>query len=351
MKTSEKKYAVGTDVGGQSTVIGIVNTKTGKVIVSNSKSPIKTDDERYSDVNIFVDELCDVILSLIEKIDGGIDTIAGIGIGAPNANFNTESIENAPNLHKQWKIFPIVSKIKERISLPVFLDNDANLAALGEFLFGGAKGMKNVVMATLGTGLGGGIILDGKIMRGQGVLGEIGHMIVCRDKGRKCGCGRSGCLEAYCSAKGMARTAIEFLEVFKKDDDSILKHLYEQRKEKGLAKLKKEGYKKELLITSEDVYNAAMKGDKIALEIFNYTGKILGEGLTDIVAAFNPEIVILFGGLAKSGDLLLEPTKKSMEANLLNILKEKVDIKISKLNDNSNAAILGAAALAVEMLK
>ena len=296
-----RDYAIGVDIGGGSATIGVID-KIGKIVVTNKDNPIMTC--KYNNVNDYIDALCNTIKELIEQV-GGFSKIEGIGIGAPAASHHSGTIEKNPNLPWSDQKIEIVRMVEEKTNLPTYLDNDANVAALGEWKYGKGKGLDNFIMLTLGTGLGSGIIAEGKLIRGQhGLAGELGHVIVRRNEGRRCGCGRYGCAETYASAKGVARTAIEFLEVAKKDGSSSLKKIYENRKNKGLNSLYKEGYKEDLLICSKDVAEEAGKGDAIALEVFEYTGKILGEAFADFVAFSDPEKVILFGGLIKSGDLL-----------------------------------------------
>ena len=218
--------------------------------------------------------------------------------------------------------------LSDRFGIPVSLTNDANAAAIGEMTYGAARGLKDFIMITLGTGVGSGIVINGQLVYGHdGFAGELGHVIIRRTNGRLCGCGRTGCLEAYTSATGVARTAREFLEIRK--DDSLLRQIPIQD------------------ITSKDVYDAAVKGDKLASEIFDYTGTILGEAFADFVAFSSPKAIILFGGLAKSGDLIMKPICESMERNMLAIYKGKVKVMLSELKE-SDAAVLGASALGWE---
>ena len=308
-------------MGGTNTVFGIVDTR-GTVI---SKSAVKT--STHSDVNLYIDDIY-VELNKLIKAAGGIDKIKGIGVGAPNGNYYTGNIEFAPNL--PWKgVIPFATMMADKFGIPTALTNDANAAAVGEMTYGAARGMKNFIMITLGTGVGSGIVIDGKVVYGHdGFAGELGHVIVMRNNGRTCGCGRTGCLEAYASATGVARSAREILESHKKS--SILRNIPIED------------------ITSKDVFDAAMEGDEIAIEIFNFTGKILGEAFADFVTFSAPEAIVLFGGLAKAGDLIMRPIKENMEKNLLNIWKGKVKVLFSELKE-SDAAVLGASALAWEI--
>ena len=317
----EKPYVIGIDMGGTNTVFGIVDTR-GNVI---SKSAVKT--ATHMDVNLYIDDIYVELIKLINAV-GGIDKIKGIGVGAPNGNYYTGNIEFAPNLN--WKgVIPFATLMADKFGIPTALTNDANAAAVGEMIYGAARGMKNFIMITLGTGVGSGIVIDGKIVYGHdGFAGELGHVIVVRNNGRLCGCGRTGCLEAYASATGVARSAREILETSKKA--SILRNIPIES------------------ITSKDVFDAAMEGDEVAQEIFIFTGKILGEAFADFVAFSAPEAIILFGGLSKAGDLILDPIIENMEKNLLNIWKGKVKILFSELKE-ADAAILGASALAWEL--
>ena len=316
----EKPYVVGIDIGGTNTVFGIVDAR-GTIIASSS---IKT--SGYPTVEEYADEVCKSLLPLIIA-NGGVDKIRGIGIGAPNGNYYTGTIEFAPNL--PWKgILPLAAMFEERLGIPTALTNDANAAAIGEMTYGAARGMKDFIMITLGTGVGSGIVINGQMVYGHdGFAGELGHVIARRD-GRLCGCGRKGCLETYCSATGVARTAREFLAA--RTDASLLRNIPAEN------------------ITSKDVYDAAVQGDKLAQEIFNFTGNILGEALADAIAFSSPEAIVLFGGLAKSGDYIMKPIQKSIDDNILNIYKGKTKLLVSELKD-SDAAVLGASALAYSL--
>ena len=317
----EKPYVIGMDMGGTNTVFGIVDTR-GNVI---SKGAVKT--STHQDVNLYIDDIYVQLSKLIEAV-GGIDLIKGIGVGAPNGNYYTGNIEFAPNL--PWKgVIPFASLMADKFGVPTALTNDANAAAVGEMTYGAARGMKNFIMITLGTGVGSGIVIDGKVVYGHdGFAGELGHVIVMRNNGRLCGCGRTGCLEAYASATGVARSAREILESSKKS--SLLRNIPIED------------------ITSKDVFDAAEQGDEIAIEIFNFTGKILGEAFADFVTFSAPEAIILFGGLSKAGDLIMHPIVENMEKNLLNIWKGKVKVLFSELKE-ADAAVLGASALAWEL--
>lgn len=310
---------MGVDIGGTNTVFGIVDAR-GNVIASNS---IKT--KKHADFNDYLDELYTEATRLIEANDA-VDKIQGIGIGAPNANYYTGHIDNAVNL--PWPNLPLADLVSAKFGIPVAITNDANAAALGEMTYGAARGMKDFIMITLGTGVGSGIVINGQVVYGHdGLAGELGHVIVKRNNGRLCGCGRTGCLETYCSATGVARTAREFLEA--RDQPSLLRNLDIDS------------------ITSKDVYDAAIKGDELAKDIFEYTGNILGAAMADMMAFSSPEAFILFGGLAKSGDYLMKPLQESMDRNMLSIFKGKPKVILSELKE-ADAAVLGASALGWE---
>lgn len=312
---------MGVDIGGTNTVFGIVDAR-GHVVASDS---IKT--RKHANFDDYLAELHAGMERLIKANDAE-GKIQGIGIGAPNGNYYTGEVQDAPNL--PWKgTIPLAESVSKAFDgLPVAVTNDANAAALGEMTYGAARGMKDFIMITLGTGVGSGIVINGQLVYGHtGFAGELGHVIVKRNNGRMCGCGRSGCLETYCSASGVARTAREYLET--RTDPSLLRDLQIDE------------------ITSKDVYDAAVAGDKLAKEIFEYTGKILGEALANFVAFSSPQAIILFGGLAKSGDVLMTPLKEAYDASILNIFKGTSKILLSELKE-SDAAVLGASALGWE---
>lgn len=316
-----KPYVIGIDMGGTNTVFGIVDAR-GTVIASSS---IKT--AKHSDVNDYVDELYAEITKLMEDNDA-VDKINGIGVGAPNGNYYTGLIENAPNLPWPSPI-PFADMMSKKFGIPCIITNDANAAAIGEMTYGAARGMKDFIMITLGTGVGSGIVVNGQMVYGHdGFAGELGHVIMKRKNGRMCGCGRTGCLEAYCSANGVARTAREFLEI--RSDESKLRELPIDD------------------ITSKDVYDCAVAGDKLAKEIFEYTGTILGEALADFTAFSSPEAFVIFGGLSKSGDLLMKPVKEAFDKNILPIYRGKIKILLSEMKE-ADAAVLGASALGWEI--
>ncbi|MCI8998460.1 MAG: ROK family protein [Muribaculaceae bacterium] len=315
-----KPYVVGIDIGGTNTVFGLVDAR-GTVLASSSIKTLK-----HSDVNAYIDELYDEVTRLLVANDA-VDKVHGIGIGAPNANYYTGMIEKLVNI--PWPTpLPLAQMVSEKFGIPVAITNDANAAAIGEMTYGAARGLKDFIMITLGTGVGSGIVINGQLVYGHdGFAGELGHVIMKRNNGRLCGCGRTGCLEAYCSASGVARTAREFLEI--RTEPSLLRNVPIEA------------------ITSKDVYDAAINGDKLANEIFEYTGNILGEAFADFTVFSSPEAIILFGGLAKSGDLLMRPLRESMEKHMMPMFKGKVRVLLSELKE-ADAAVLGASALGWE---
>ena len=316
-----KPFVVGIDIGGTNTVFGIVDAR-GTVIATGS---IKT--RKHSNINDYIEELHGELSKLIVASDAE-DKIAGIGIGAPNANYFTGEIADGVNLPWPTPI-PLADLVSSKFGIPVAITNDANAAAIGEMTYGVARGMKDFIMITLGTGVGSGIVVNGQMVYGHdGFAGELGHVIMKRNNGRMCGCGRTGCLETYASATGVARTAREFLES-RAGEPSILRALDIDS------------------ITSKDVYDAAIAGDKMAKDIFEFTGNILGEALADFISFSSPEAIVLFGGLAKSGDLLMKPLKESMEKNTMPVFKGKVKLLLSELKE-SDAAVRGASALGWE---
>ncbi len=309
------KVTIGVDIGGTNTVYGFVD-KNGKIIHSSS-IPTYSD----KDANQLFERLFNDISSTFKKFENEYKLV-GIGIGAPNANYYKGTVEMPPNLN--WGMVNVLELIKRYSPLPSAITNDANAAAIGEMIFGAAKGMKNFIEITLGTGLGSGIVVNGDLVYGDdGFAGEIGHTIVFQD-GRECGCGRKGCLETYASATGIRRTVFELMGST---------NIQSKLREKCFDEL-----------TSKDIADAANAGDKLALAAFDYTAKILGLKLADSVAYLSPEAIILFGGLALAGNLIIEPTKKYMEENLLNIFKNKVKVLSSAL-PGADAAVLGSSAL------
>ena len=326
------KLSFGIDIGGTNTAIGVVNQE-GKILIEDSlPTPPKklnpnaeqqVSDELLSD---FISEISRIIKSLSAKINLDHE-IVGIGIGAPNANYNEGTIEYAPNLPFIGKVsfcemlsekFPDIPKIH--------ITNDANAAALGEKIYGGARDMDNFAMFTLGTGVGSGLFYNGNVVYGiDGFAGECGHNTIIAD-GRLCGCGGRGHLEAYCSAPGMKRTAFELLLRENAEDSLLTAYSYKE-------------------MTSKHIYEAAVQGDKIALEVFEMTGKYFGMALATTVHHFSPEAIFLFGGLVAAGDLIVKPIKESLEHNLLTIFRKRdIPVLISEL-DLGHAAILGASAL------
>ncbi len=311
--------AIGIDIGGTNTKFGIVD-RNGHIL---EQDRMLTNDA--DDVEDFIDELHEKLQPMMAK-QGEISRFAGMGIGAPNGNYYTGNIEYPANL--KWRgIIPFARLTSEKFGLPVKLTNDANAAAMGEMMYGCAKGMKHFITITLGTGVGSGIVIDGKIVLGHdGFAGELGHTII-RPGGRlHPGTGLRGSLESYASATGVRETALELLSQNPREE-SLLRY-----------------YSINDLITSQTVYECAIKGDRIANEIFELTGQILGEALANFVMFSSPEAIVLFGGLTKAGDLIMNPTRKAMEANLLQIFKNKVKLMFSNLKE-ADAAILGASAL------
>ena len=318
----DEQYVLGIDIGGTNSVFGVVDAR-GSILYSGA---IKTG--QYAKIDDYVAELCKGVKIIID-LAGGIELFRGVGVGAPNGNYFSGCIEFAPNLPWEGKI-PLAQLISDQLDgLPVSLTNDANAAAIGEMTYGLARGMKDFIVITLGTGVGSGIVVNGTLVYGHdGFAGELGHVIVRRGEGaRPCGCGRNGCLEAYTSATGVARTAREILE--KRTDASLLRAMPAAD------------------ITSKDVFDAAIKGDKIALEIFEFTGEMLGEAFADFVAFSSPEAIILFGGLTKAGDLIMDPIQRSMDKNMLKVFEGKTKVLFSQLKE-SDAAVLGASALGWE---
>lgn len=318
-----KPYVIGLDLGGTNSVFGIVDSR-GDI---KATTAIKT--QGYVTAEAYVDASVEALQIIIDQV-GGIDKIKAMGIGAPNANYYTGNIEYAPNLAWGKGVVPLAKMFSEKLGIPVAMTNDANAAAIGEMTYGVARGMKDFIVITLGTGVGSGIVTNGQLVYGHdGYAGELGHVRVVKGpEGRPCGCGRTGCLEAYCSATGVARTAREILE--KTDEPSLLRDMKPED------------------ITSLDVSIAAGKGDKIANEIFEFTGKMLGEACTDFAAFSSPEAFIFFGGLVKAGDLIMNPIKKAYDDNVLKIFKGKAKFLVSGL-DGASAAVLGASAIGWEI--
>ena len=326
MNTNEmmKPYVIGLDLGGTNSVFGIVDSR-GEI---KATTAIKT--QGYDKVEDYVDAAVEALKVIIDQV-GGLGTIKAMGIGAPNGNFYTGTIEFAPNL--SWGrtgIVPLADMFSKRLeNTPVGLTNDANAAAIGEMTYGVARGMKNFIVLTLGTGVGSGIVVNGQMVYGSdGFAGELGHMIVRPHEGRMCGCGRKGCLEAYCSATGVARSAREFLK--ESDEPSLLRDINADD------------------ITALDVSIAAGKGDALANRVYDFTGKLLGEACANFMTFSSPEAFIFFGGLTKAGDLLMKPLVESYNETVLPIYKNKAKFLISGL-EGSSAAVLGASAVGWEL--
>jgi glucokinase len=319
----KRNVAIGIDIGGTNTVFGFLD-KDGNCLVKNSIST-----QTHKDVKDFLKDLYVAIEETKTTLGEDVE-IKGIGIGAPNGNYYSGTIEFAPNL--RWEgVIPIVELFKSYYEdIPIVLTNDANAAAVGEMIYGGAKGMKDFLVITLGTGLGSGLVVNGSIVYGvDGFAGEIGHAIV-EKGGRDCGCGRKGCLETYVSATGIKRTAFDLL--CNRIDKSELRNVSFND------------------LTAKMIAEAAQRGDKLALEAFEITGKYLGEALADTIAYLSPEAIFLFGGLANAGDLIMNPTEKYLKENVLKVFKS-TKLLMSSLEDN-NAAIVGSSALVwLELIK
>lgn len=318
----KQEYAVGIDIGGTNTVFGIVDHR-GDTLYRGAISSRK-----HKKIEDYIEELYHALQPAIEQV-GGIDNIKGIGIGAPNGNYYSGTIEYAPNLI--WKgIIPLADMVTKRFGVPAALTNDANAAAVGEMMYGAAKGMKDFIMITLGTGVGSGIVANGHLIYGHdGFAGELGHITIIPNGRLHPGTGMQGSLESYASATGVANTAREFLEQ-RPDKDSLLRN-----------------YPKDE-IDSRIVYDCAVQGDPIAKEVYEFTGMVLGLALANFVMFSSPEAIILFGGMTKAGDMILKPTKEHMEKNLLPIFQNKVKLIFSELKE-ADAAILGASALVWEL--
>ena len=314
-----KPYVIGLDLGGTNSVFGIVDSR-GDI---KATTAVKT--QAYEKVEDYVKACVEAVHVIIDQT-GGLENIKAMGIGAPNGNFYTGSIEFAPNL--SWGhdgIVPLADMFSKALGVPVALTNDANAAAIGEMTYGVARGMKNFIMITLGTGVGSGIVINGQIVYGSdGVAGELGHVIMVRENGRSCGCGRNGCLEAYCSATGVARTAREFLK--ESAEPSLLRDMKPED------------------ITSLDVSLAAAKGDKLSKRVYEFTGEMLGEACADFATFSSPEAFVFFGGLTKAGDLLMKPLERSYRKHALAIFRDKPKFLVSSL-DGASAAVLGASAV------
>ncbi|MEY1638572.1 ROK family protein [Tenuifilum osseticum] len=315
------EVVAGIDIGGTNTVIGIVN-RNGDIL-AESTLPTRCN----ATFDVFVKNLTGAIEQLLMEL-GHEHRLLGVGVGSPNGSYNLGAIVDAPNL--EWKgILPLCKEITLLTGVPSVVTNDANAAALGELLFGAAKGMKNFVVITLGTGLGSGIVVDGKLVIGHdGFAGEFGH-VVAKANGRQCGCGKKGCLETYASATGLRRTA--FKMIADSNQPSMLRNVTYDK------------------LTAKMITEAAKTGDPLARAAFEYTGLILGTRLADLVAILNPEAIFFFGGLANAGELLIDPVRRYMEEYMFPVFKGKVKLLLSGLQDK-NAAVLGAAALIWEEL-
>ncbi|MCK3683489.1 ROK family protein [Maribellus sp. YY47] len=317
-----KKVAIGVDIGGTNTAIGVVDAEGNVMVKDNISTPSHGDIDRYiADLATAIKEL----IKSVKLLNADIE-ILGIGIGAPNGNYYSGTIEYAPNLSFRGMV-PFVELLTKHFSemKAIALTNDANAAALGEMIYGGAKGMKNFVMFTLGTGVGSGIVVNGDLVYGHdGFAGECGHTTLIPN-GRLCGCSALGHLEAYCSAPGMKRTAFELMVQYNANDSMLADKSFKE-------------------LNAKMIFEAAEKGDKIALEVFEKTGEWLGQGLADTVHHLSPEAVFLFGGPTAAGEYIFKPTKESMEKHLLPIFKNKIKILPSKLKPG-DAAIVGASAL------
>ena len=318
-----KPYVIGLDLGGTNSVFGIVDAR-GDI---KATTAIKTGG--FESAEDYVDACVEALQVIIEQV-GGLEKIKAMGIGAPNGNYYNGTIEFTPNL--PWAhngIVPLADMFSKKLGVPVALTNDANAAAIGEMVYGVARGMKNFIVITLGTGVGSGIVVNGQLLYGcDGFAGELGHVIMRRENGRLCGCGRKGCLEAYCSATGVARTARELLSTTERP--SSLRELNPEE------------------ITSLDVSIAAGKGDKLANEIYEFTGVMLGEACADFAAFSSPEAFIFFGGMTKAGELIMKPIRESYDKHVLKIFKGKAKFLVSGL-DGASAAVLGASAVGWEI--
>lgn len=319
--TALQQLAIGIDIGGTGTKFGIVD-RSGNILFSSEISS-----RNHEEVEGFIDELYQNLHTMIERA-GGSGRIKGIGVGAPNGNYYTGTVEYAPNL--PWRgIIPLAKLMEAKFKLPVVLTNDANAAAIGEMMYGAAQGMKDFIMITLGTGVGSGIVANGHLIYGHdGFAGELGHTIIIPNGRLHEGTGKRGSLESYASATGVRLTAIEMLQ--NNSEPSLLRDIPTEQ------------------IDSKKVFETAVQGDRLAKNIFEFTGQILGLALANFVMFSSPEAIILFGGLTKAGDLILKPARENMEANVIQVFQNKVKILVSHLKE-ADAAILGASALAWEM--
>lgn len=316
-----QQYVIGIDIGGTTSAVGLVDAQ-GNILAERSY-----DTTSFADPTHFVS----AVQSGIEEMVNGCDRevrLCGIGVGAPNGNFYSGRIEFAPNM--PWKgVIDLAGMMEKAMGMPVVLTNDANAAAVGEKRFGAAKGLDDFVVITIGTGLGSGILANGQVLYGNsGFAGELGHTNTVRD-GRECSCGRKGCLETYVSARGLQATYAEILNESRTNSSEQNTAVYN--------------------LSARAIYEAAVKGDAIAVKTFEYTGMILGRHLADLVAITSPEVIFLYGGLAAAGQLLLQPTRQHLEENLLQVFRGRVRVELSQLEGKS-AAVMGAAALAWDVL-
>lgn len=321
MEYGAKSLVIGLDLGGTNSVFGVVDSK-GEIIATTS---IKT--QAYPSVDQYVMESVKAVKQIAEQV-GGMEKIRAMGIGAPCGNYYKGTIEHAANLVWAKGIVPLANMFVNELGIPVVVTNDAKAAAMGEMKYGVAVGMKNFVELTLGTGVGSGIVANGQLIYGfDGFAGELGHMIVEPD-GRPCGCGRKGCLETYCSATGVVRTAIAMLE--ESSETTSLRDIAPDK------------------LTSYEAYKAAMAGDAMAQEVFKQTGRRIGIACANIATFLSPEAFIFFGGLAQAGELLLRPIEEAYNENVLSLYKGKARFLMSGL-DGAKAAILGASAIAWDL--
>ncbi len=320
MREKAKRFTIGLDLGGTNSVFGIVDSE------GNIKAQTTLKTQGYDNADDYVDACMLQLNGIIDEV-GGLKNITSMGIGAPNSNYLSGCIEDAANIiWAHETTVPLAQMFSDRLGgLPVKITNDANAAAIGEMTFGVAKGMKNFIVITLGTGVGSGIVCNGQLVYGcDGMAGELGHMIMRRENGRLCGCGRKGCLETYCSATGVARTVRQILQ--ETSEPTLLRRLPLES------------------ITSYDVSVAAGKGDAVSKRIYEITGTMLGEACAEMAIFSSPEAFIFFGGMAKAGDLLLDPLKRAYDANVMPAFRGKAKFLLSTL-DGAGAAVLGAASL------
>ena len=320
-----KPYVIGLDLGGTNAVFGIVDQR-GEI---KATTAIKT--QQYDTAEAFIEASVNALQPIIDQV-GGIEKIRSMGVGAPNGNYYKGTIEIAPNI--KWAhdcVVPLGKMFSDKLGgIPVAVTNDANAAAIGEMVYGVARGMKNFIVLTLGTGVGSGIVVNGQLVYGSdGFAGELGHVTMVRgEEGRMCGCGRKGCLETYCPATGVARTARELLD--KTSRPSLLRDIKPED------------------ITSLDVSIAASKGDELAKEIYEFTGKMLGEACADFATFCSPEAFIFFGGMIKAGDLIMDPIRRAYDEHVMSVYKGKAQFLVSGL-DGASAAVLGASAIGWEV--